>query len=128
MKTIKARVEEKTAPMGVEIADVRIKRADLPTQVYESVVNRMISERIQEAKEFRAQGEELALFIKRKPTASVRKFWLMQKSSQKSSKVKAIKKLQKYGLMQQIKTAAFMNFTVHYSLIKKLLMMKIKLL
>ncbi len=66
MKTIKARVEEKTAPMGVEIADVRIKRADLPTQVYESVVNRMISERIQEAKEFRAQGEELALFIKAK--------------------------------------------------------------
>jgi len=41
---------------GVEITDVRIKKAELPTQVAESVFDRMRSEREKEARRFRAEG------------------------------------------------------------------------
>lgn len=41
---------------GVEITDVRIKKAELPTQVAESVFNRMRSEREKEATLFKAEG------------------------------------------------------------------------
>ena len=44
--------------------DVRIRRADLPQQTSESVYDRMRSERVREAKEFRAQGFEQAQRIK----------------------------------------------------------------
>lgn len=49
---------------GVEIVDVRIKRADLPTEVQESVFKRMQAERSRIAKRYRAQGEEEAQKIR----------------------------------------------------------------
>jgi membrane protease subunit HflC len=49
--------------LGVEIIDVRVKRIDLPTDVSQSVYNRMNTERQIEAREHRAKGQELALGI-----------------------------------------------------------------
>lgn len=43
---------------GVEVVDVRIGRTDLPPQTAESVYNRMRSDRIAQAAELRAIGEE----------------------------------------------------------------------
>ena len=49
---------------GLEVVDVRIKRADLPEQNSKSVFDRMRAERQREAAEFRAQGTAEANRIK----------------------------------------------------------------
>ena len=49
--------------LGVEIVDVRIKRADLPPANSEAIYKRMQTEREREAKEFRAKGAEMAVTI-----------------------------------------------------------------
>ncbi len=46
------------AELGIDVVDVRIKRADLPQQNSEDVFDRMRTERQQEAQLFRAEGEE----------------------------------------------------------------------
>ena len=43
---------------GIHIVDVRIKRADLPPAVQESVFKRMVAERQRESSRYRAEGEE----------------------------------------------------------------------
>ena len=48
------------AELGVELVDVRVKQIDLPKDVSESVYRRMNAEREKEAREHRAQGQELA--------------------------------------------------------------------
>lgn len=50
--------------IGIEIADVRIKRIDLPAEVSDSVYRRMQAERTRVAKEFRSRGFEEAEKIK----------------------------------------------------------------
>ncbi len=50
--------------LGMEIIDVRIRRADYPEATSQNIFNRMRSEREQEAKEFRAQGAEEAQKIR----------------------------------------------------------------
>jgi membrane protease subunit HflC len=50
--------------VGIEVVDVRVKRIDLPTDVSASVYDRMNSERQIEARQYRAQGRELALGIR----------------------------------------------------------------
>jgi membrane protease subunit HflC len=57
---IRREVAAKSSPLGVEIVDVRISRADLPPETSQSVYDRMKSERQREAKELRAQGFEWA--------------------------------------------------------------------
>ncbi len=46
------------AGFGIEIADVRVKRVDLPEDVSESVYRRMEAERTRVAKELRSEGAE----------------------------------------------------------------------
>lgn len=48
---------------GIEVVDVRFKRADLPEEVEESVFDRMRAERAREANRYRAEGEEQAAEI-----------------------------------------------------------------
>lgn len=48
---------------GVELVDLRIGRTDLPDATLQSVYNRMRSDRIAQAAEIRAQGEEQKLTI-----------------------------------------------------------------
>jgi modulator of FtsH protease HflC len=47
-----------TGGFGIEVVDVRIKRADLPPANSEGIYKRMQTEREREAKEFRAKGSE----------------------------------------------------------------------
>ncbi|MFT5887568.1 MAG: membrane protease subunit HflC [Zhongshania sp.] len=49
-----------TAEFGVQLVDIRVKRIDLPSQVSQSVFDRMKSEREREAREYRSTGRELA--------------------------------------------------------------------
>ncbi|MCB1882582.1 MAG: protease modulator HflC [Geminicoccaceae bacterium] len=49
---------------GVNLVDVRIKRADLPPENSEAIYKRMRTEREREAKELRAQGAEIAQRIR----------------------------------------------------------------
>lgn len=48
---------------GIEIFDIRIKRTDLPQENYESIYNRMITERNRIAAMYRSEGDEEALKI-----------------------------------------------------------------
>ena len=60
MKQISDAVKADAAQLGVEVADVRIRRADLPVQVSQAINDRMKTERIREAKGYRADGEKTA--------------------------------------------------------------------
>jgi membrane protease subunit HflC len=64
MQRIAAVVNKEGAEFGLEVVDVRIKRADLPEQNSKSVFDRMRAERQREAAEFRAQGNAEANRIK----------------------------------------------------------------
>ena len=61
---IKDEVEESVTSLGIEIIDVRLRRADYPESTSQNIFNRMKSEREREAKEFRATGEEEAQKIR----------------------------------------------------------------
>lgn len=50
--------------LGIDVVDVRIKRADLPAENSEAIYLRMQTEREREAKELRAQGYELGQRIR----------------------------------------------------------------
>lgn len=58
MQQIKRQVNTQAADFGIEIIDVRTKRADLPPQNSAAVYQRMETDRQREAAEYRAQGEE----------------------------------------------------------------------
>ncbi len=64
MKRISQAVKADAAQLGVEVADVRIRRADLPIQVSQAINDRMKTERIREAKGYRADGEKAAQEIR----------------------------------------------------------------
>jgi len=49
---------------GIIVEDVRIKRADLPPEVQQSVFSRMVAERERIAKRYRSEGEEEAAKIR----------------------------------------------------------------
>jgi modulator of FtsH protease HflC len=51
---------ERMAYFGIDLIDVRIKRADLPTEVQQSVFARMVAERSRIVKRYRSEGEEEA--------------------------------------------------------------------
>ena len=64
MSQIKEIVNESATRYGLEIIEVRIRRADYPDATRENVYNRMISEREREAAQFRAEGSEQAQKIR----------------------------------------------------------------
>jgi membrane protease subunit HflC len=64
MADILHEVSDQAKGFGIEIVDVRLRRADLPEQTSQAIYNRMKSERDREAKEARGQGQEQALEIR----------------------------------------------------------------
>lgn len=64
MQSIRSAVNDEAREFGVNIVDVRIKRADLPEANSEAIFKRMRAEREREAREARAQGAELAQRIR----------------------------------------------------------------
>ena len=64
MSAVTERSRLDAVDLGIEVVDVRIKRADLPKENKKNVFDRMRAERARQAKEYRAEGEEMALKIK----------------------------------------------------------------
>jgi membrane protease subunit HflC len=64
MREIRESVNDQAQRFGIEIVDVRLRRADLPKETSQAVYDRMKTEREREAAEFRAQGFEQAQRIK----------------------------------------------------------------
>jgi membrane protease subunit HflC len=64
MDEVGKRCDEKTREYGIQVIDVRIKRADLPEEVTHSVYARMKAERERIAKKYRSEGEEEAAKIR----------------------------------------------------------------
>jgi modulator of FtsH protease HflC len=64
MQEVTARSDEKAREYGIEVVDVRIKRADLPEKNEQNVFNRMRTERERLAKKYRAEGDEEARKIR----------------------------------------------------------------
>jgi membrane protease subunit HflC len=60
MKRIAAQVNTEGKDFGLEVVDVRLKRADLPEQNSKNIFDRMRAERQREAAEFRAEGAAAA--------------------------------------------------------------------
>lgn len=64
MADISDAVKKDASQIGVSVAEVRIRRADLPIEVLQAINDRMKAERDRDAKEFRAQGQQAAQQIK----------------------------------------------------------------
>lgn len=64
MTEIHKNVHAAATRFGIEVKDVRIIRADLPKENSEAIFLRMESDRVQEAKQFRAEGDEQAQVIR----------------------------------------------------------------
>ncbi len=66
MQLIQRGVYSEAGKFGIEIIDVRIKRADLPEENSSAIFRRMQTEREKEAKEIRAKGEQIGQEIRSK--------------------------------------------------------------
>lgn len=64
MADISSAVKVDAEQIGVSVADVRIRRADLPLEVLQAINARMKAERERDAKEFRATGQQEAQKIR----------------------------------------------------------------
>jgi len=86
MLAVTDRVREKAKDYGIHVVDVRIKRADLPRDVQESVFQRMRAERDREAKRYRSEGAEEAAKIRASTDKDVT--ILLAKAYQEAEKLK----------------------------------------
>ena len=66
MAKVRKQMDDEAKNFGIEIVDVRIRRADLPPQNSEAVYRRMQTDREREAQEFRSQGTQKAQEIRAK--------------------------------------------------------------
>ncbi|SCK26149.1 protease modulator HflC [Vogesella sp. LIG4] len=66
VEQIQREVTERARPLGIEVTEVRLHRADLPLETSQAIYDRMKSARQQEAKQLRAQGAEWAQQIQAK--------------------------------------------------------------
>jgi modulator of FtsH protease HflC len=64
MARIRDQLDHEAGGYGIQVVDVRIRRADLPEQNSQAVYQRMQTERQREAAEFRAQGGQKAQEIR----------------------------------------------------------------
>jgi membrane protease subunit HflC len=64
MAEIRRQVHEEARRFGIEVVDVRIRRADLPDENTQAILARMQSEREREARQLRAEGAEGAARIR----------------------------------------------------------------
>ncbi|KAB7738956.1 protease modulator HflC [Parvibaculum sedimenti] len=71
MRKIQENFNKTASDLGIEIVDVRIRRADLPEANSQAIFRRMQTEREREAAEIRAQGQEQAQRIRSKADRDV---------------------------------------------------------
>ena len=71
MAKMRDQIDHDAKPFGIQVVDVRIRRADLPEQNSQAVYQRMQTERQREAAEFRAQGSQRSQEIRAKADRDV---------------------------------------------------------
>ena len=71
MGKMRDQLDRDARPFGIQVVDVRIRRADLPEQNSQAVYQRMQTERQREAAEFRAQGSQKSQEIRAKADRDV---------------------------------------------------------
>ena len=86
MEKVHKQCDNKAREYGIEVIDVRIKRADLPAEVAHSVYARMKAERQRIAKKYRSEGEEEA--VKIRATTDKEKTILLAESYRQAEKLK----------------------------------------
>ena len=86
MEKVHQQCNQKAKEYGIEVIDVRIKRADLPQEVAHSVYARMRAERQRIAKKYRSEGEEEA--VKIRATTDKEKTILLAESYRQAEKLK----------------------------------------
>lgn len=64
MAQIRGEVHGEAKAFGIDVVDVRIRRADLPTQNSQAIYARMRSERQQQAAQYRGEGAEAAQTVR----------------------------------------------------------------
>ena len=64
LQNLAATVSNTFLEQGITVVDIRIKRTDLPSETYESIYNRMNTERQRVAAENRAEGERTLLEVR----------------------------------------------------------------
>ena len=64
MKQIRDEVRDQAKGFGIDVVDVRIRRADLPEENSQAIYARMVSERQQQAAQFRGEGSEAAQTVR----------------------------------------------------------------
>jgi membrane protease subunit HflC len=86
MEAVTEKTNEAAKTFGIEVVDVKIKRADLPPENERAVFERMRAEREREAKRYRSEGEERALVIRAK--ADREKTILLSEATRKAQVLK----------------------------------------
>lgn len=86
MEKVTEKTNIKAKEYGIEVIDVRIKRADLPLENERAVFERMRAERQREAKKYRSEGEERALGIRAQ--ADKEKTIIISEAQRKSQVIK----------------------------------------
>jgi len=86
MDSVTTLTKKKALEYGIEIYDVRIKRADLPVQNEKAVYARMKAERERIAKQYRSEGQEKAQIIK--ATTEKEKAIILANAYQKEQEIK----------------------------------------
>ncbi len=71
MATVRKQLEGEAKDFGINVVDVRIRRADLPEQNSQAVYQRMQTQRQQEAAQIRAQGSQRSQEIRAKADRDV---------------------------------------------------------
>jgi membrane protease subunit HflC len=71
MARVREQLDKEARVYGIQVVDVRIRRADLPDQNSQAVYQRMQTERQREAAEFRAQGSQRSQEIRSKADRDV---------------------------------------------------------
>lgn len=64
MKQIRDEVRDQGKGFGIDVVDVRIRRADLPEENSQAIYARMVSERQQQAAQYRGEGSEAAQTVR----------------------------------------------------------------
>jgi len=86
MEAVHKQCDKKASEYGIEVIDVRIKRADLPNEVTRSVYARMRAERQRIGKKYRSEGEEEA--VKVRASTDKEKTILLAESYRQAEKLK----------------------------------------
>ncbi len=86
METVTKKCNEITQDYGIDVLDVRIKRADLPQENENAIFARMEAERKRIANQYRSEGEEEALKIRAETDKQA--VIIMAESERKSQEIK----------------------------------------